>query len=122
MKKLIPVLTSGRKKTVFGALERRAAAGEILAMGRAYRAASNFLTVSADDVHTPGVFQLTFRSFNNMNFPALCPDTLLDAMEVGENYDIDNINDQNSCNVSGEGLFLFYVTAHHLQRRQLTTQ
>ena len=101
LKKLIPVLTSGGKKTVFGALERRAAAGEILAMGRAYGAASNFLTVSVDDVHTPGVFRLAFRSCNNMNFPALCPDTLLDAMEVGENYDIDNINDQNSC-IHGE--------------------
>jgi len=60
LKKLIPVLTSGGKKTVFGALERRAAAGEILAMGRAYGAASNFLTVSVDDVHTPGLFRLAF--------------------------------------------------------------
>ena len=60
LKKLIPVLTSGGKKTVFGALERRAAAGEILAMGRAYGAASNFLTVSVDDMHTPGVFRLAF--------------------------------------------------------------
>ena len=33
LKKLIPVLTSGGKKIVFGALERRAAAGEILNMG-----------------------------------------------------------------------------------------
>ena len=56
LKKLIPVLTSGGKKTVFGALERRATAGEILATGRAYGAASNFLTVSVENVHTPGVF------------------------------------------------------------------
>ena len=44
--KLLPVLTTGSKNTSFGALERRAAAGEILAMGRKYGAASNFLTVS----------------------------------------------------------------------------
>ena len=84
LKKLIPVLTSGGKKTVFGALECQAVAGEILAMGTAYSAASNFLTVSVDDVHTPGVFRLAFRSCNNTNFPALCTDTLLDAMEVGK--------------------------------------
>ena len=60
LKKLIPVLTSGGKKTVFCALEHRPAAGKILSMGRAYGAASNFLTVSVDNVHTPEVFQLAF--------------------------------------------------------------
>ena len=60
LKKLVPVLTGGGKKTVVGALERRAVAGEVLVMGRAYGATSNFLTVSVDDVHTPGVFQLAF--------------------------------------------------------------
>ncbi len=34
MRRLVPVLTSGGKRTVFGALERRSAAGEILALGR----------------------------------------------------------------------------------------
>ena len=55
LKKLVPVLTNGGKRTVIGALERRAAAEEILAMGRSFGAASNFLTFSVDDVHTPGV-------------------------------------------------------------------
>ena len=82
---------------MFGALERRATAGDILAMGTAYGAASTFLRVSVDNVHTPGVFRLAFQSCNSMNFPALCLDTLLDTTEVRENSDIDNINDQISC-------------------------
>jgi hypothetical protein len=41
LKKLVPILASGGKQTIFGALERRKAAGEILAMGRKYGAASN---------------------------------------------------------------------------------
>ena len=36
LKRLVPMLTTGGKNTVFGALERRAAAGQILAMGRKY--------------------------------------------------------------------------------------
>ena len=96
-KKLVPVLTSKGKKTAFGALEHQAAAEEILTMGRVYGAASKFLTVSVDHVHTLEVFRLAFQSCNNMKFPALFPDTLLDAIEVGGNYDIDSINDQNSC-------------------------
>ena len=92
MRKLTPVLTNGGKETVSGTFERRTAAGEILAMGREYGATSIFLAVSVDDVHTPGIFRLAFRSCNNMNFPALCPDALLDAMEVGGNCDIQNTN------------------------------
>ena len=56
LRKLILVLTSRGKKIVFGALELQATSGEVLAMRRAYGAVSNFLTVSVDDVHTPGVF------------------------------------------------------------------
>lgn len=84
--KLVPILSTGGKKTVFGALERRSAAGEILAMGRKYGPASNFLTVSVDDVNSPMVFRLAFRSTDNISFPAHGPDSLLRAMEFGENF------------------------------------
>jgi hypothetical protein len=82
----VPILASGGKQTIFGALERRRAVGEILAMGRKYGAASNFLTISIDDVNTPNVFRMGFRSCNNINFPSHCPDSLLNAMEVGNNF------------------------------------
>ena len=81
---------------MFGALERRAAAGEILAMGRAFGAASNFLTFSVDDVHTPGVLRMSFRSCSNLHFPAHCPDSLLKAMEFGTNFTY-NHNDNGKC-------------------------
>ena len=86
LKKLVPILTVGGKRTVFGALERRAAAGEILAMGRMFGPASNFLTVSVDDIHSPGVFRMAFRSCNNLTFPAFCPDSLLTALEIGTKF------------------------------------
>ena len=70
LKNLMPRLTSGGKKSVFGALERRAAAGEILAVGRAYYgAAYNFLTVSVDNVHTPGVFPTGFPKLQRHELP-----------------------------------------------------
>ena len=83
---LTPVLTSGGKKTTCGALERRSAAGEILSMGRRYGPASCFLTVSVDDVNSPGVFGMSFRSKDNLSFPAHCPESLLKAIELGEDY------------------------------------
>jgi hypothetical protein len=86
LKKLVPILASGGKQTIFGALERRRAGGEILAMGRKYGGASNFLTISIDDVNTPSVFRMGFRSCNNINFPSHCPDSLLSAMELGNNF------------------------------------
>ena len=46
LRKLVHVMTTGSKKTVFLAMERRSAAGEILAMGRKYGGAAEFLTVS----------------------------------------------------------------------------
>ena len=45
LRKLVPVLKSGGKKSAFSALDRHAAAGEILAMGRRFAAAPTFLTV-----------------------------------------------------------------------------
>ena len=86
LNKLVPMLASGGRNTVFGALERRSAAGEILAMGRKYGAASNFLTVSIDDVQSPHVFRMGFRSCNNINFPSHCPDSLLNAMELSNDF------------------------------------
>ena len=86
LKKLVPILTTGSKRTPFGAFERRSAAGEILAMGRKYGGGSNFLTVSVDDVCSPGVIQLCFRNCDNLNFPAMCEDDLLKAMEIGGDY------------------------------------
>ena len=86
LNKLVPMLASGGRNTVFGALERRSAAGEILAMGRKHGAASNFLTVSVDDVHSPSVLRMGFRNCNNINFPSHCPDSLLNAMELGNDF------------------------------------
>ena len=48
--------------------------------------ASNFVTVSVDDVNSPGVFRMAFRNCDNINFPAHSPDSLLKAMELGEDY------------------------------------
>ena len=90
LNKLIPVMTSGSKKTSFGALERKSAAGEILAMGRKYGPASNFLTASVDDINSPLVFRMAFRSCNNINFPAHSPDSLLHAMGMGEHFECSN--------------------------------
>ena len=86
LNKLVPMLACGGKQTVFGALERRRAAGEILSMGRKYGPASNFLTINIDDVNTPSVFRMAFRNCNNINFPSHCPDSLLKAMELGSDY------------------------------------
>ena len=86
LKDLIPVLTCGGKRTVFGALERRSAAGQILAMARKHGPASNFLTISVDDVNSPGVFRMSFRSKDNLSFPSTCPDELLNAMEYGTKF------------------------------------
>lgn len=66
--KLLPVLTSGSKKTVFGALERRAAAGEILAMGHRYGPASNFLTVRLYSIISATINIILTR----LNIPLLC--------------------------------------------------
>ena len=80
---ITPILKTAGKKTLFGALERHAAAGDILAMGRRFGPASNFLTVAVDDVNSPTVFRLTFRSTNNVDWPALAPENFLEAMREG---------------------------------------
>ena len=97
MSKLVPVMTAGSRKVSFGALQRRSTAGEILAMGRKYGAASNFLTVSVDDVNSPGVLRMAFRSCDNINFPAHCPDSLLEAMQLGDDYVYENRADCIHC-------------------------
>jgi hypothetical protein len=56
LKKLIPVLISEEKNTVIGALEPQAAAGDILAMEKAYDGRQNILLVLVDDMHTPRRF------------------------------------------------------------------
>ena len=86
LNKLVPILTQGSKSTPFGVFERRSAAGEILAMGNKYGPGSNFLTASIDDPNSPGVMRLCFRSCDNLNFPAMCEDDLLKAMEIGGDY------------------------------------
>lgn len=42
--------------------------------------------VSVDDVNSPGVFRLAFRNCNNLSFPSHCPESLLEAMEKGEEF------------------------------------
>jgi len=114
LRKIIPVLKSGGKKSAFSALDRHAAAGEILAMGRRFAAAPTFLTVgessfsnvfcldvlpssiklnvcyittpAVDDVNSPTVFRLSFRSTSNLDWPALAPNTFFDALEDGSDY------------------------------------
>ena len=97
LNKIMPVMTAGSRKTTFGALQRRSTAGEILAMGRKYGPASNFLTVSVDDVNSPGVLRMAFRSCDNLKFPAMAPDELLKAMELGDDYVFHNGNNCMHC-------------------------
>ena len=46
--------------------------------------------MSVDDINSPGVFRMTFRSCNNIDFPAHSPDSLLEAMELGAEYNMSN--------------------------------
>ena len=41
---------------------------------------------SIDDVNAPGVIRMAFRSVNNLDFPAHSPDSLLEAMEMGDDF------------------------------------
>ena len=122
MNKLIPVMTSGSKSVTFSALQRRSTAGEILAMGRKYGPASTFLTVSVDDVNSPGVLRMAHRSCNNLNFPAMSPDELLKAMELGEDHTYENesncIHCQNGqrCSIGHSGEVRIPCGWEHLAR------
>ena len=39
-----------------------------------------------DDVNSPTVFRLSFRSTTNLDWPALAPNTFFDALEDGSDY------------------------------------
>ena len=70
-KRLVPVLSFGGKKTVFGAMERNESKGEILALGRRFGSAPAFLTFAIDDVNHPTSIRLAMRSENNNDFPSI---------------------------------------------------
>ena len=86
LRKLILVLSCGAKNTVFGALERRTAAGEILAIARKHGGGGTFITISIDDKSHPNVLRLAFRSTSNYDFPAMASDDLLKALENGDSF------------------------------------
>jgi len=71
LNKLTPFLTSGGKKSAYGALEKNRSAGEILAMGRRFGCASNFLTFGIDDINHPNSIRLALPSSSNHDFPAV---------------------------------------------------
>ena len=49
-----------------------------------------------DDVNSPTVFRLSFRSTTNLDWPALAPNTFFDALEDGSDY-IGSGNIQINC-------------------------
>ena len=86
MKELGPILKSTGKKTVYGVMEKYSASGEILAMGRRYGAASQFLSFTFNDTQHPNSVRLTFRSTDNDTFPAVAGDAFLGALEEGSTF------------------------------------
>ena len=83
MNKLVPVLTYAGRKSVFGALERNESAGQILALGRRFGCATNFLTFGIDDVNYPNAIRFALRSSNNSDFPAVVSNASQVEMERG---------------------------------------
>ncbi len=70
LRKIVPFLTTAGRKTVFGAVERNKCAGEILALGRKYGCASDFLTFGIDDVNHPNAIRFAVSSSDNDSFPS----------------------------------------------------
>ena len=81
--KLVPVLTGGSKKTVFGALERNENAGKIMALGRRFGSAPAFLTFAIDDVNHPTSLRLAVRSASNHEYPAVLSGCSYEALKRG---------------------------------------
>ena len=81
VKKLLPVLTTAGKNTVFGPLERNASLGETYALIRRFGPQFTFLTIAIDDVTNPSIFRLTFSQPDNVNFPSIAPEAFLTAMQ-----------------------------------------
>jgi len=71
LSKLSPLLTFAGRKSVFGAFERRESASQILALGRRFGCAPNFLTFGIDDINHPNAIRFALRGIDNHDFPAV---------------------------------------------------
>ena len=69
--KLTPLLTSGGKKSAYGAMDKNRSAGEILAMGRRFGSAPSFNTFGIDDINHPNSIRFALPSSSNHDFPAV---------------------------------------------------
>ena len=69
--KLTPLLTSGGKKSAYGAMDKNRSAGEILAMGRRFGSAPSFDTFGIDDINHPNSIRFALPSSSNHDFPAV---------------------------------------------------
>ena len=85
LRKTVPFLTCAGRKSVFGAVERNRCAGEILALGRRFSCASNFLTLGIDDINHPNAIRFALASANNSDFPSMVSDASHVAMRRGLN-------------------------------------
>ena len=83
LRKIVPFLTTAGRKTVFGAVERNKCAGEILALGRKYGCASDFLTFGIDDVNHPNAIRFAVSSSDNDSFPSRISNASHVAMSRG---------------------------------------
>ena len=71
LNKLTPLLTSGGKKSAYGAMDKNRSAGEILAMGRRFGSAPSFNTFGIDDINHPNSIRFALPSSSNHDFPAV---------------------------------------------------
>jgi hypothetical protein len=87
LKKLVPILASGGRKTVFGAVERYESRSQILALARRFGPAPAFLTFAIDDVNHPTAIRLALRSSNNSSFPCTVSAEASEAMKQGFRFE-----------------------------------
>ena len=83
LNRLVPYMTFGGRKSVFGALERNQTAGEILAMIRHQGCGHSFLTFGIDDINHPNSIRFALPSSNNSTFPAVVSSASQVEMERG---------------------------------------
>jgi hypothetical protein len=87
LKRVMPILTSGGRQTVFGAVERYNSKAEILALARRFGPAPAFLTFAIDDVNHPTAIRLALRSSSNSIFPSTVSTEAHEAMKQGFRFE-----------------------------------
>ena len=74
LKKLLPILNTSEKHTLFGNLERNTSLGETYARICRFGPQFEFLTIDTDNVRNPHIFRLVFSQPGNIKFPRFSPE------------------------------------------------